>query len=325
MISRRRFGLGLVGATATLAGSRVLAAPATTDVTFTAYAMPTQWQPIKQLHNWPLDHTCVATSSGMQWGCYGRTYPEDPSVATVVATGPGDDLWAKAIAGPDGHAGIDYGVTGVCDQCSNRILLPAGLTVRNSPGNEIATLLSGIYGLKLAEFATRVKDAAAAVNKEHPGRIPEAKVEAAVALLGGGLKDEWALVRANNERLIKPVLGAQQYAIVAPDIEVCLPLALLQARSADPCLGARHDRQGHAGQEGARRVFRGTRRPARRRRRPELREDRRGAAAGRRRLRVLPGTRLNDDSPAVRRRRLSLRAAEEPIVVMAASIWGCPG
>lgn len=197
----------------------MLAAPATTDVTFTAYAMPTQWQPIKQLHNWPLDHTCVATSSGMQWGCYGRTYPEDPSVATVVATGPGDDLWAKAIAGPDGHAGIDYGVTGVCDQCSNRILLPAGLTVRNSPGNEIATLLSGIYGLKLAEFATRVKDAAAAVNKEHPGRISEAKVEAAVALLGGGLKDEWALVRANNERLIKPVLGAQQYAIVAPDIE----------------------------------------------------------------------------------------------------------
>ena len=199
-------------------GSRTLAAPAPTDVTFTAYAMPTQWHPIKQLHNWPLDHTCVATSSGMQWGCYGRTYPEDPSVATAVASGPGDDLWAKAIAGPDGHAGMVYGVTGVCDQCSNRILIPAGLTVKNSPGNEIATLLSGIYGLKLADLVTRVKDAAAAVNKEHPGRISDAKVEAAIEPLGGGLKEEWELVRANNERLIKPVLGAQ-YPAVAPDIE----------------------------------------------------------------------------------------------------------
>lgn len=218
MISRRRFGLGLAGTAVAVTSSRALAAPASTDVTFTAYAMPTQWHPIKALHNWPLDHTCVATSSGMNWGCYGRTYPEDPSVATAIASGSGDDLWAKAIAGPDGHAGMVYGVTGVCDQCSNRILIPAGLTVKNSPGNEIATLLSGIYGLKLADLVTRVKDAAAAVNKEHPGRISDAKVEAAIAPLGGGLKEEWELVRANNERLIKPVLGAQ-YATVAPDIE----------------------------------------------------------------------------------------------------------
>jgi len=218
MISRRQFSLGLAGAAAaTVAGIQASAEPST-DVIFTSYALPTQWHPIKQLHNWPLDHTCVATSTGTQWGCFGRTYAEDPSVATAIASGPGDELWAKAIAGPDGHAGIDYGVTGVCDQCTNRILLPAGLTCKNSPGNEIATLLAGIYGLKLQAFVTRVKDAAAAVNKDHPGRISEAKVEAAVTALGGGLKDEWELVRSNNERLIKPVLGAQ-YDAVAPDIE----------------------------------------------------------------------------------------------------------
>ena len=224
MISRRRFGLGLTGIAAAGIAGRALAEaaslgePLATDVTFTAYALPTQWHPIKALHNWPLDHTCVATSAGAEWGCFGRKYSEDPSVATAIASGPGDELWARAIAGPDGSAGIDYGVSGVCDQCSNRILLPAGITVKNSPGNEIATLLCGIYGLQIDAFVARVKDAALAVNRAHPGRIPEAKVEAAVATLGGGLKDELTLVRANNERLIKPVLGAQ-YVIVAPDIE----------------------------------------------------------------------------------------------------------
>ncbi len=219
MISRRGFNLGVAFAAASAATAPLaLAEAAETDVGFTAYAMPTQWHPIKQLPTWPLDHTCVATSTGTQWGCFGRTYPEDPSVATIVATGNGDELWARAIAGPDGRAGIDYGVTGVCDQCSNRILLPAGITVRNSPGNEIATLLCGIYGLKLGVFVTQVKDAAAAVNKEHPGRISDAKVDAVVKVLGGGLKDEWELVRANNDRIIKPVLGAQ-YEAVAPDLE----------------------------------------------------------------------------------------------------------
>ena len=219
MISRRQVGLGLASIAATTAlGATAARAAKPSDVTFTGYALPTQWHPIKQLRSWPLDHTCVTTSTGIQWGCFGRTYAEDPSVATAVATGPGDELWAKAIAGPQGYAGIDFGVTGVCDQTSNRILLPAGLTVKNSPGNEIATLLCGIYGLKLDAFVTLVKDAAAAVNREHPGRVTEEQVHAAVTALGGGLKDEWDLVRANNERLIKPALGAD-YAAVAPDIE----------------------------------------------------------------------------------------------------------
>ena len=227
MISRRQVGLGLAGfaATTALGGTAAYAdtsmstRPAKpTDVMLTGYALPTQWHPIKQLHDWPLDHTCVTASTGEQWGCFGRTYAEDPSVATAVASGPGDLLWTKAIAGPEGYAGIDFGVTGVCDQTSNRILLPAGVTVKNSPGNEIATLLCGIYGLKLDAFVTRVKDAALAVNREHPGRISEEQVAAAVKTLGGGLKDEWDLVRANNARFIKPVLGAQ-YETIAPDID----------------------------------------------------------------------------------------------------------
>lgn len=217
MMTRRRFAVAAAGATlAPLGGA--FATPAT-DVVFTAYALPTQWHPFKELHDWPLDHTCVSTSSGAEWGCFGRTYSQDPSVATAIASGPGDELWARAIAGPDGSAGIDYGVTGVCDQCSNRILLPAGLTVKNAPGDEIAMLLAGIYGLRLQAFAARVEDAAAAVNREHPGRISDAEVAAAVARLGGGLKDELALVHQNNARLIEPVLGRARYAAVAPDIE----------------------------------------------------------------------------------------------------------
>ena len=219
MITRRQFAIGTAGvALATLVPAGAQAAAKPTDVILTGYALPTQWHPIKQLPRWPLDHTCVTASTGEQWGCFGRTYAEDPSVATAVASGPGDLLWTKAIAGPEGYAGIDFGVTGVCDQTSNRILIPAGVTVKNSPGNEIATLLCGIYGLKLDAFVTRVKDAALAVNRDHPGRISEAQVDTAVRALGGGLKDEWDLVRANNERFIKPALGAQ-YDAVAPDID----------------------------------------------------------------------------------------------------------
>ena len=224
MITRRQVGFGLAGFSAmtalgaTASAETVARKAKPTDVIFTGYALPTQWHPIKQLHDWPLDHTCVAASTGEQWGCFGRTYAEDPSVATAVATGPGDLLWAKAIAGPEGYAGVDFGVTGVCDQTSNRILIPAGLTVKNSPGNEIATLFCGIYGLKLDAFVARVKDAALVVNREHAGRVTEEQVATAVTTLGGGLKDEWDLVRANNARFIKPALGAQ-YEAVAPDIE----------------------------------------------------------------------------------------------------------
>lgn len=216
MISRRNFNFVLAGAAVPLVTGARAAEP--DKVGFIAYAMPTKWHPIAALGNWPLDHTAVSTTTGTQWGCFGRRQKDDPGAATVVATGMGDELWAIAIAGPDGHAGIDYAVTGVCDQCSNRILLPANIDVRYSPGNEIATLLCGHYGLGLPELITRIKDAAASVNKDHPGRISDAAVADVLARVGGGLDDEWLVLRGDIERIIKPVLG-DRYDTLKTDIE----------------------------------------------------------------------------------------------------------
>ena len=133
MISRRTFNLALAATALPTAGALGAAIAEDGKVEFTAWVMPTAWHPVPALDHWLLDHTAVATSTGMEWGCFGRTYSDNPKGSSAVARGMGDEAWARAIAGPDGHAGINYGVTGVCDQCSNRILLPAGIDVRNSP------------------------------------------------------------------------------------------------------------------------------------------------------------------------------------------------
>ena len=232
MFSRRNFNSALAGAALPL----VTGLPARADtpsqdrssrdtpnqdtpnqVEFIAYAMPTKYHPIAALGTWPLDHTCVSAGD-LQWGCFGRAYKDDPTQASPIARGMGDPLWAQAIAGPDGHALIDYGVTGVCDQCSNRILLPAGIDCRNSPGNEVATLLSGTYGLGIKELVVRIKDAAAAVNRDHKGRVSEAAVADAVRRVDRGLDGEWEIVRYDIDRIIKPAVGAR-YATLKLEIE----------------------------------------------------------------------------------------------------------
>ena len=228
MITRRSIVQGVAGMAIPLIGSLASparsskrdasAAAASTDVDFVAYGFPYDWHPVPALGNWPLDHTSVVTSTGTQWGCFGRTYAADPRNATVVARGRGDELWAKAIAGADGSAGIENGVTGVCDQCANRILLPAGIDVRNSPGNEIAILFCGVYGFGMSALVRRIRDAAAAVNKDHPGRISDAQVAAAVTKVTGGMTEEWRIVRSNNDRILKPALGAR-YDEVQADLE----------------------------------------------------------------------------------------------------------
>lgn len=214
MLSRR--DLTLVLASATFAPVRASAAPSDKPV-FTLYTMRTVWHPIPAIGDWPLDHVALTTSNGTQWECFGRTQAQEPS-AKAIAHAPGDELWAKAIAGPDGTAGIDFGVTGICHHCANRIALSADIDSRDAPGNEIATPIFGRYGLDRATLATRVKDAARLVNKEHPNRISEKRIAGVVARIGGGLKDEWATVRSDIEQFIKPALGSD-YNLLKGDIE----------------------------------------------------------------------------------------------------------
>jgi hypothetical protein len=183
-----------------------------------AYSMLTDWHPIPAIGNYPLAHAAVASSAGKQWGCFGRTAAQESNNAKLIAQGVGDPLWADAIAGPDGHSGIDFGVTGICHHCANRILIPANVDVSMSPGNEIATPIFGKYGLGISDLVIRIKNAAAEVNKTYPGRVSEEAVSEAVQRVTGGLSEEWQIIRADMERILKPKLEPD-YAKYKDDIE----------------------------------------------------------------------------------------------------------
>lgn len=214
MLTRRLFN-------ATIASAAFVGIPtaeaAADKATFTLYAMKTAWHPIAAIGDWPLDHVALETSTGTDWGCFGRTRAEDPA-AQPIARGEGDELWAKAIAGPDGHAGIVFGVTGICHHCANRIALPADIDSRNAPGNEIATPIFGKYGLDTKTLIERVKDAARSVNDDYPKRIADELVTSVVERVGGGIEDERAIVRADLARLLTPVLKSD-YPLLKNDIE----------------------------------------------------------------------------------------------------------
>lgn len=89
------------------------------------------------------DHTYVKCGVGRKaWSCWGgKTGGHD------VRQGTGSTKRANCIAKPDEKAGIKcYLVNGVCHQAANRVLLPAGITVRGARGYSISEALFGTYG-----------------------------------------------------------------------------------------------------------------------------------------------------------------------------------
>lgn len=97
------------------------------------------------------DHTYVKCGTGGRaWGCWGGK-----SGGTELRRGPGSTKRADAIAGPDERAGIRcYLINGVCHQAANRILLPAGITVRGARGYDVSEALYGTYGRPRGPFGT---------------------------------------------------------------------------------------------------------------------------------------------------------------------------
>ncbi len=97
-----------------------------------------------------LDHTYV-TVNDVIYSCFGRG-----KGGHVICEDTGHSKQAKCIANwlcIDGTAGIVYGVTGVCHQTANRILKPAGITVKDAKGYFASHLLYGTYGK--SSFYTR--------------------------------------------------------------------------------------------------------------------------------------------------------------------------
>ena len=89
------------------------------------------------------DHTYVTCGDrGKAWGCWGGKSGGKPLVQSTGSTKQAD-----AIANPDERAGITcYLVNGVCHQAANRILYPAGVTVRGAKGYAVSEALYGPYG-----------------------------------------------------------------------------------------------------------------------------------------------------------------------------------
>ena len=89
------------------------------------------------------DHTYVECGNGKKkWSCWGGKKD-----GTTLREAPGSTRRANKIAQVDERAGIKcYLINGVCHQAANRILLPAGITVRGARGYSISQAIFGPYG-----------------------------------------------------------------------------------------------------------------------------------------------------------------------------------
>jgi hypothetical protein len=88
-----------------------------------------------------VDHTYVISDRGDKWPCRGRSDGGDH-----ICDGPANLELARCLAQADLTAGISYGMTGVCHQIANRILLPAGITVATARGARLSMFAYGVYG-----------------------------------------------------------------------------------------------------------------------------------------------------------------------------------
>lgn len=101
------------------------------------------------------EHTYVTSSDGYVWKCWGKSAGGQP-----ICSGEGDSLQADCLSQKNSHAGIIYGVTGVCHQTANRVLLPAQCIVSKAQKYWVTVMVYGTYGTKrfnsLAELRSRI-------------------------------------------------------------------------------------------------------------------------------------------------------------------------
>jgi hypothetical protein len=98
------------------------------------------------------DHTYVKSDDpAFSWGCWGRN-----TGGKEICSGSADASIANCISQVNSHAGIIYGITGVCHQTANRILFPAGVTVSKAGGYNVSRFAYGVYGLNTKEWTERL-------------------------------------------------------------------------------------------------------------------------------------------------------------------------
>ena len=158
----------------------------------------------------PFYHVYVMADNGYCWGCFGRGVSEVPN-AELICEGFANLEWVMQIA-VDGCsvnpkpcstgalcysrpcAGVTLSVNGICQNCANRLLLPAGIDVSNAPGNEVATFIFGKYGLGRQELIERVTKAAERVNAAQAGAITTEELEAVLERIKTEESDEYKII-----------------------------------------------------------------------------------------------------------------------------------
>ena len=92
------------------------------------------------------DHTYVKCGTGGKaWGCWGGN-----TGGAQLRRADGSTSRADAIAGGNERGGIKcYLINGVCHQAANRILFPAGITVRGARGYDLLDRLPELIGDEL--------------------------------------------------------------------------------------------------------------------------------------------------------------------------------
>lgn len=125
------------------------------------------------LYGWSLssfygvDHTYVTSSDGHIWNCWGRS-----SGGTIICSGEAIPGIADCISQKKSRAGLIYGITGVCHQTANRILLPAGCIVSKAKNYWITAFVYGTYGVRFPSSLLSFNKRIARCSQETTG-LPE--------------------------------------------------------------------------------------------------------------------------------------------------------
>gem|GEM_PF-4627408 len=99
-----------------------------------------------------VEHTYVKSSDGYTWHCFGHS-----DGGKEICVGSGDSKVCNELAGPNSQAEIKYGITGVCHQAANRILLPTGETVKKAGGYSVSVWAYGVYRKHVQDFCKNHK------------------------------------------------------------------------------------------------------------------------------------------------------------------------
>lgn len=139
------------------------------------------------------DHTYVKCGTGKAaWGCWGGK-----TRGKQLRQGPGSTKRADKIARPDEKASIKcYLINGVCHQAANRILLPAGITVRGARGYNVSQALFGTYG-KVGIWPCRspFNQFPSVTGDLRECEVKKTKKKAKVVALSESAKSDWQYLR----------------------------------------------------------------------------------------------------------------------------------